>query len=86
MSDVATPPSSTVPAGQPVLERFVLTGRVALVTGAAQGLGAAMAEALAEAGAHVVLNDINPAALEKRCAELTGLGHSVEGLPFDVTD
>ena len=86
MSDVALSPPSTVPAGQPVLERFVLKGRVALVTGAARGLGAAMAEALAEAGAHVALNDIDLAALEKRCAELKGLGHSVEGLPFDVTD
>jgi NAD(P)-dependent dehydrogenase (short-subunit alcohol dehydrogenase family) len=39
------------------LDRFRLTGRTALVTGAAQGIGYACAEALAEAGARVVMTD-----------------------------
>jgi 2-dehydro-3-deoxy-D-gluconate 5-dehydrogenase len=39
------------------LDRFNLTGRVALVTGASRGLGAAMAMALAEAGADIILHD-----------------------------
>jgi 2-deoxy-D-gluconate 3-dehydrogenase len=39
-----------------VLDRFRLDGRVALVTGASRGLGAAIAKALAEAGAHVVVH------------------------------
>lgn len=36
---------------------FDLNGKVALVTGAAQGLGFGMAQALAAAGAHVIIND-----------------------------
>jgi gluconate 5-dehydrogenase len=65
---------------------FSLKGRVAMVTGAAQGLGAAMAESLARAGAHVVLNDRNAEKLITRCGALSAKGHSVSGVPFDVTD
>ena len=43
---------------------FDITGQVALVTGAAAGLGLAMAEVLAENGAHVVLTDIDAAGLK----------------------
>ncbi|MBM3526118.1 MAG: SDR family oxidoreductase [Alphaproteobacteria bacterium] len=69
-----------------MLDIFSLKGRVALVTGSSQGLGWAMAEALAEAGAHVVLNARNAAKCEEKRVELTtrGLGASVEA--FDVTD
>jgi gluconate 5-dehydrogenase len=65
---------------------FSLTGRVALVTGAAQGLGLAMAEALARAGAHVVINDRNSEALEKRRADFEAKGYSISNAPFDVTN
>jgi gluconate 5-dehydrogenase len=65
---------------------FDLKGRIALITGAARGLGESMARALASAGAHVVLNDIDAAALEKARTVFTGQGHAVETSCFDVTD
>ena len=43
-----------------------LAGRVALVTGAGPGLGRALARSLAEAGANLVVCDINEASLERR--------------------
>ena len=47
-----------------------LDGKVAIVTGAAQGLGKEMAAALAKAGARVAFADINGAAAEKAAAEI----------------
>ena len=49
---------------------FDLTGKVALVTGASRGLGWAMAESLAKAGAHVVLNARDEQTLAARVTEL----------------
>jgi gluconate 5-dehydrogenase len=65
---------------------FDLTGRLALVTGASRGLGLAMARGLAEAGAEVILNARDPAALERRVAEFRADGLAARALPFDVTD
>jgi gluconate 5-dehydrogenase len=65
---------------------FSLAGRIALVTGASRGLGFAMAEGLAEAGATVVLNGRDPATLEKRARDLRERGLSASIAPFDVTD
>ena len=59
-----------------------LTGRVALVTGAAQGLGEGMAQALAAAGARVMIADVNDAGAET--AASLGDGHGFVHL--DVTD
>lgn len=66
--------------------RFDLSGRLALVTGASRGLGLAMARGLAEAGAEVVLNARDPAALDRAVAALRAEGLAARALPFDVTD
>jgi gluconate 5-dehydrogenase len=65
---------------------FDLSGRIALVTGSSKGIGLALAEALASAGARVVLNAREPARLEVARAALAGRGHHVEAVAFDVTD
>ena len=49
-----------------------VTGKIALVTGAAQGFGAGIARALAAAGAHVVAADLNAALAAERAAEING--------------
>jgi gluconate 5-dehydrogenase len=61
---------------------FDLTGRRALITGSSQGIGLALAEGLAEAGAQVVLNGRDEARLAAAAARISG----AETLAFDVTD
>jgi NAD(P)-dependent dehydrogenase (short-subunit alcohol dehydrogenase family) len=61
-------------------------GQVALVTGAAGGIGLATARAFAQAGASVVLADRNAALLAQACQDLRAAGHQVLGVPCDVTD
>lgn len=68
-----------------ILDRFKLTGRIALVTGSSQGIGFALAQGLAEAGATVVLNGRDDAKLDKARAALAGAGHKSHAAPFDVT-
>jgi 2-hydroxycyclohexanecarboxyl-CoA dehydrogenase len=58
-----------------------LEGRLALVTGAGQGVGAGIAAVLAEQGATVVVNDLYPERAEAVAAEVGG-----RAVPFDVTD
>jgi gluconate 5-dehydrogenase len=65
---------------------FSLTGKVALVTGASRGLGWAMAQSLAKAGATVALNARDEAALKERAAQLAAQGLKGEVAAFDVTD
>lgn len=65
---------------------FDLTGKIALVTGASRGLGWAMAQSLAECGAHVLLNGRDAKSLARRVEELTGRGFTGEAVAFDVTD
>lgn len=68
------------------LEKFRLDDRVAFVTGGAQGIGLAVAEALAEAGARVTIGDLHPAGLATARASLAAKGHAVDGVILDVTD
>ena len=65
---------------------FDLTGRTALVTGSSRGLGRAMAEGLAAAGARVVINGTDAARVDATVRELVAAGHAAEAAAFDVTD
>lgn len=67
------------------LEKFRLDGRVAVVTGAGQGIGAACARALGEAGAHVVVADMKADLAEASVEALNKLGCSAESIVLDVT-
>jgi gluconate 5-dehydrogenase len=68
------------------LSLFDLHGRTALITGAARGIGFAIAGALAAAGARVILNGRTAATLEEAAVRLRATGASVETSVFDVTD
>lgn len=68
------------------LDRFNITGRSALITGAASGIGLAYAEAMAEAGARVTLSDIDGDGAEREAARLRGMGHAARADRLDVAD
>jgi NAD(P)-dependent dehydrogenase (short-subunit alcohol dehydrogenase family) len=61
-------------------------GQVALVTGAASGLGLATAKAFAESGASVVLADWNEKAVQAEAKKLSDQGHKTLGIRCDVSD
>jgi len=61
-------------------------GKVAVVTGAANGIGRAMAHTFAEAGMKVVLADLESVAVESAAADLRAQGHLVEACVTDVSD
>ena len=73
---------SPSPAFHSTLARFRVDGRVAVVTGGAQGIGLAAAQALHEAGATVVLLDRDLAAAQQASAALPGS----QALALDVAD
>jgi NAD(P)-dependent dehydrogenase (short-subunit alcohol dehydrogenase family) len=65
---------------------YDFAGQVALVTGASSGMGLATAQAFAEAGASVVLADINENALRAATDGLTTAGQTALGVNCDVSD
>jgi len=69
-----------------MLERFRLDGKVAIVTGAGRGIGAACARGLAEAGADVVLASRTREQLDEVAAEVRGMGRRALVVPTDVVD
>ena len=68
------------------LALFDLTGKIALVTGSTRGIGRSLAQGLAEAGAHVILNGRDPQALESARAAMAARGLKVSASAFDVAD
>ena len=70
----------------PVLKQFDLSGRTALVTGSSAGIGLALAQGLAGAGAAVVLNGRRSDVLDAAAARLRDHGAVVHAMPFDVGD
>jgi NAD(P)-dependent dehydrogenase (short-subunit alcohol dehydrogenase family) len=70
----------------PMTKKKPFAGKLALVTGASRGIGAATAEALAAAGAHVVLVARTTSALEEVEERIHGAGGSATIAPLDLTD
>ncbi len=68
------------------LDKYDLKGRVAVVTGAGQGIGFCCAQALGEAGATVAVAELMPERVDQAVAQLKALGISAVGMPLDVTE
>ncbi|MDR2183415.1 MAG: gluconate 5-dehydrogenase [Clostridiales bacterium] len=68
------------------MKSFRLDGKIALVTGASYGIGFAMAQALANAGATIVFNDIKQELVEIGIASYKEAGIAAHGYVFDVTN
>ncbi len=69
-----------------VLDSFNLSGRRALITGSSAGIGLALAEALAQAGAHVILNGRGADKVKAAAQSLQAQGLQASEAVFDVTD
>jgi 3-oxoacyl-[acyl-carrier protein] reductase len=69
-----------------IAEAFDLSGRVAVITGAARGIGRAGAAILGEAGAHIVIVDVLAAAARSTQTDLADAGVSCECAVVDVAD
>ena len=69
-----------------ILDRFRLTDKVAVVTGAGRGIGAATAVAFAEAGADVVISSRTESQLEEVAARVKQAGRQAAVVPADLSD
>lgn len=69
-----------------IANAFSLTGKIALVTGAGQGLGLEIAKALATSGSIVLVNGRNQESLQQAVATITSLGGTASPLQLDITD
>ncbi|MFM7786447.1 MAG: SDR family NAD(P)-dependent oxidoreductase, partial [Gammaproteobacteria bacterium] len=67
-----------------ILDMFRLDGKVAVITGAGRGIGAACARAFAEAGAHVVVGARTVEQIERTATEVRALGARALAIPCDV--
>ncbi|MGJ7530553.1 SDR family NAD(P)-dependent oxidoreductase [Variovorax sp. GB1P17] len=67
-------------------QMFSVASRSAIVTGAASGIGLAVAETLAEGGARVTMLDMDERRLVQQVERLRSAGHQVRGRTLDVTD
>lgn len=68
------------------VQLFDLTGKTALVTGSSRGLGRAMAEGLARAGARILVNGTNPTLVDEAVSQMQAAGYAALPAAFDVTD
>jgi gluconate 5-dehydrogenase len=68
------------------MELFSLQGKKALITGGTHGLGMAMAEGLAKAGAELIITGTTPSKMEEALNYYQGKGYKTTGYLFDVTD
>lgn len=68
------------------MKLFSLEGKTALITGSSRGIGYELAQGLAQAGATVVINGINPETVASSVKRLTDQGLNASGQPFNVTD
>ncbi|WP_319518199.1 SDR family oxidoreductase [uncultured Martelella sp.] len=69
-----------------IKEMFDLSGKVAFISGSSRGIGFAIAEAFADAGATVVINGRKQESLLEAQSRLSDKGYSIHVMPFDVTD
>jgi gluconate 5-dehydrogenase len=65
---------------------FSLTGKTALITGSSRGLGRAMAEGMAAAGARIIINGTDATRVEQAVTEMRSQGFKADGCVFNVTD
>jgi 7-alpha-hydroxysteroid dehydrogenase len=69
-----------------ILDRFRLTDKVAIVTGAGRGIGRGIAEAFAEVGAHVVCAARTQEQIDQAAETVRGFGRRALAVPCDVND